>query len=70
MIEQELHSFQMIIYNKWGMEVFRTDRFVGWDGKSKGKDVVAGVYYCVVEYTCKETPDQKRFANSSITVVR
>jgi len=60
----------MIIYNRWGMEVFRTDKFAGWDGKSRGRDVSAGVYFCVVEYTCKENPKEKHTAQSSVTVVR
>ena len=66
----ELYSFQMVIYNRWGMEVFRTNTFLGWNGKTNGRDASAGVYFCVVEYTCKYNSDKKYFANSSVTVVR
>jgi len=46
----EFYSFSMTIYNRWGMEVFRTNKFIGWDGKSRGQDVPAGVYFCVIRH--------------------
>ena len=66
----ELHSFQMIIYNRWGMIVYRTNEFHSWNGKDKEQDAAAGVYFCVVEYSCKDNPTKKRFAQSSITLIR
>jgi len=66
----ELQSFQMIIYNRWGIEVFRTNKFMGWDGKSNGKDVSAGVYFCLIEYYSKQNPTKKCTTQSSITLVR
>ena len=69
-VTQELLSFQMVIYNRWGGLIFSTNTFKGWDGKMNGKDVPDGVYYCVVEYYCKDNPNKKRTAQSSVTVVR
>ncbi|MCL2131773.1 MAG: gliding motility-associated C-terminal domain-containing protein, partial [Lentimicrobiaceae bacterium] len=66
----ELHHFSMVIYNRWGKIVFQTDKFLSWDGKIKGQDASAGVYYCVVEYSCKDNPTKKYTAQSSITLVR
>ena len=66
----ELHSFSMIIYNRWGGVVFQTNQFTHWNGKTKGQDVPAGVYYCVIEYSSKTHPEKKCTAQSSITVLR
>jgi len=66
----ELHTFSMIIYNRWGDVVYRTETYQGWNGKINGRDASAGVYFCVVEYSCKDNPKKKRFANSSITLMR
>ena len=69
-VTEELNSFSMVIYSRWGNVVFRTEEFRAWDGKHNGRDASAGVYFCVVEYTCKYNPTKKRFAQSSITLMR
>ena len=71
-ITGELNSFSMVIYNRWGSVVYKTNTYTAWNGKihNNGEDVAEGVYFCVVEYTCKDTPKEKRLAQSSITVVR
>ena len=69
-ISFELHRFSMVIYDRWGMVVYRTEEFRAWNGKNNGRDASAGVYYCVVEYSCKDNPDKKRFAQSSVTLMR
>jgi hypothetical protein len=66
----ELESFSLIIYNRWGAEVYKTDQLIPWDGKINGKEASAGVYYCVVAYSCKDNPQKKRIAQSSVTLVR
>jgi gliding motility-associated-like protein len=67
----ELHSFSMTIFNRWGNIIYQTDEFISWNGKNKyGRDASAGVYYCVVEYSCKDNPNKKRTAQGSITLVR
>ena len=71
-VSQELNSFSMIIYDRWGYVVYKTNTYTAWNGKihNNGKDVSAGVYFCVVEYTCKDTLDKKQTAQGSVTVVR
>ena len=66
----ELHSFSMVIYDRWGSVAYKTNNFIPWDGKVNGKEASAGVYYCVVEYSNKNAPDKKCIAQSSITLVR
>jgi gliding motility-associated-like protein len=66
----ELHSFSMIIYNRWGRVVYQTNTFSPWDGTVDGKPASDGVYYCVVEYYNKMYPTKKCVANSSVTIFR
>ena len=43
-------SFRAIIFNRFGQKVFEwSDPSQGWDGKYRGKDVKAGVYFVLVE---------------------
>lgn len=38
-------TFQMMVYNRWGEEIFRSNVLeVGWDGKYKSNDVEEGMY--------------------------
>jgi hypothetical protein len=69
-VDFSLHTFSMHIYDRWGNTVFKTDRFASWDGTKNGIPVSDGVYYCVVSYTCMESPDKVRITQSSITVMR
>ena len=67
----ELHSFSMIIYDRWGNVMYQTDEFTPWNGKNKnGRNASAGVYYCVIEYCCKDNPTKKYAIQSSVTLVR
>jgi gliding motility-associated-like protein len=66
----ELHRFQMIIFDRWGMVMYKTEEFIPWNGKTNGRDASAGVYFCVVEYFCKDNPTKKRTAQGSVTLVR
>ena len=67
----ELHSFSMIIYDRWGNVMYQTDEFTPWNGKNKnGRNASAGVYYCVIEYCCKDSPTKKYAIQSSVTLVR
>jgi gliding motility-associated-like protein len=69
-ISSTLHTFSMVIYDKWGNVMYETDVFSPWDGTTGGRKAVEGVYYCVVLYTCSDTPKIKRTAQSSITLMR
>jgi gliding motility-associated-like protein len=65
-----IRTFEMIIYDRWGMEVWRgTDINKGWDGKVKGKDDAAeGQYFWVITANTVTNVDIKR--TGSITLLR
>lgn len=47
---KSLISYECHIFNRWGKELFSsTDPSVGWDGRSGGKYVGAGVYFYVIK---------------------
>jgi len=49
---QDLKSFHMRIYNRWGILVFETtDPEMRWDGTFNGKPLQPSVYQMVIEYT-------------------
>jgi len=66
----ELHSFSMVIYDRWGNRIWKTDTFAAWDGKIDGKDAAAGVYQCIIVYSYKESPTQKCTEQGHITLLR
>ncbi|MCD4725959.1 MAG: gliding motility-associated C-terminal domain-containing protein, partial [Bacteroidales bacterium] len=46
-----IESFRMYIYNRWGQLVFETnDVSIGWDGTFKGGEALAGTYAYKIEY--------------------
>ncbi len=48
----DLRAYQLIIYNRWGQEIWSTsDPAQGWDGRVRGTYVPQGVYgyYCAFE---------------------
>lgn len=46
-----VESFSFVIYNRWGQELFTTDRMDSfWDGTNNGKKAAEGVYYWVITY--------------------
>ncbi|MFO8086648.1 MAG: gliding motility-associated C-terminal domain-containing protein, partial [Bacteroidales bacterium] len=46
-----IYDFEMIIINRWGKEIFRTqDINQGWDGKINGSRASEGTYYYVIRY--------------------
>jgi len=48
-----VEEFSLIIYDRWGEEVFRTNDFdEGWDGTFKGEPLGADVYGYYLEATC------------------
>ena len=50
-VGSEVSSFRMLVYNRWGQQVFSTSaRQQGWDGRYNGKDCASGVYAYSVEY--------------------
>jgi len=63
-------DYNLKIFNRWGALVFETDdpsMDGGWDGQMKGKQVQAGVYIFVVEYTHEFEQGQ---VSGDVTVMR
>jgi gliding motility-associated-like protein len=69
-ISSTLHTFSMLIYDRWGNIMYQTNVFSPWDGTTGGRKAVEGIYYCVVLYSCMDAPNIKRTAQSSITLMR
>lgn len=64
---KSLVSFECHIFNRWGKELFKTnDPAIGWDGKSGGKYVPAGVYYYVIKAKGSDGIDYKRAGDINI----
>jgi gliding motility-associated-like protein len=67
--EAELENYTMLIYNRWGQQIFESHNInKGWDGKYKGKLVELGVYTYRIEATIKATKERKIF-NGKVTMV-
>lgn len=65
----DLESLELVIYDRWGHEVFKTtDQTQGWDGTYKGKPLPAGVYAFRLSITEWSGNIQKKTGN--ITLVR
>ena len=43
----ECDTYELIIFNRWGQELFRSNTDIYWDGKVNGKLVSEGTYYYV-----------------------
>jgi hypothetical protein len=70
-VESALNSFEMLIYDRWGILVFKTDTYKGWNGNlTTGQPANAGVYYAIVNYTCQNNTKKVLTTQSSVTLVR
>jgi len=65
-----LHSFSMHIYDRWGQLMYRTNSYTAWDGTVRGRHAAAGVYYCVITYSCANDPTKMINKQGSVTLVR
>ncbi len=67
-------DFEMVIYSRWGNEVFRTrDMQNGWDGRaSNGVECAEGTYFYVISFTeyVDENQQKKRSVNGTVTLLR
>ena len=62
---EEIESYSMEIYNRWGGLVFRTEELsFGWDGAN----ATEGVYTCMVRY--KPRSGKEKIAKGSVTLIR
>ena len=69
-LSEGVSTFKMIIYNRWGQEIYSTNRIDGrgWDGKFNGVDQPQGVYVYTIEVTFKDNRAEKKQGN--ITLLR
>lgn len=51
LLSKSLTGFKMTIYNRWGQEIFQTDRIDGrgWDGRFNEKEQPTGVYVYIID---------------------
>lgn len=65
-----LTKFKMKIYNRWGQQVFETERLDGrgWDGKFNGAEQPVGVYLYFIEATLQNGAIEKYDGN--VTLLR
>lgn len=69
-LNQELLSFRLQIFNRWGNLVFSTsDINTGWDGKFKGQSAPSDVYTVVVEYELARENDSVSYLKRSDLVL-
>ena len=62
-------SFRMIIFSRWGQQIFETSDMVnGWDGNAYGQAVTAGLYCYVISY--KSIGGQDYTKKGTVMVVR
>ena len=51
-LTREVTEFRLLVFNRWGEEIFGTDRIDGaWDGTFKGKESPIDTYVWRVDYT-------------------
>ncbi len=49
---KKLEQFNLIIYNRWGQEVFSSNNYEqGWDGNYQNNNCAEGVYFYLISYT-------------------
>jgi len=61
--------FEMIIYNRWGSEIFRTNSLIDkWDGTVHGSPSAEGPYYYLLK--AKGTDNKEFQLHGSITLLR
>jgi gliding motility-associated-like protein len=70
LLSKGLTTFSMIIYNRWGNELFTTTSTDGrgWDGKMSGSPQPEGAYVYLIEATFKDGQHEHRTGN--VTLLR
>ncbi|MBP9990576.1 MAG: gliding motility-associated C-terminal domain-containing protein [Bacteroidales bacterium] len=68
---KDVVSFEMFIFNRWGMEVWHTnDINEGWDGRHKGIDCPQAAYVYRVHYSTLAAPREKKTFVGTVSLVR
>lgn len=72
MLDLEVESFEMNIYNRWGNLVFTTNDFTsGWDGRHDGEDPVSEVYLYIIDLRGRFNGcDINRSYTGDVTLIR
>jgi len=66
---ERIERTEMQVYNRWGNQVFESkDLTTGWDGKNKGMDCAAGVYFYRALIRFTDGREEERRGN--VTLVR
>jgi len=67
-IFNNLESFEMLIFNRWGENIFSSNNFsLGWNGEVNNKEVEIGVYTYIINYNCDK---QEKSTIGRITLIR
>jgi gliding motility-associated-like protein len=66
--EENVSSFEMTIFNRWGQSVYSGKSLLGWDGEFQGKTCSEGVYYWIIEYTFLNLSPKN--ASGNLTLIR
>ncbi len=62
-----IKSMSLIIYNRWGEEVFKTtDQSIGWDGTLEGEKLAPDAYAFVLDVICINDIEYRKKGNVSI----
>ncbi|MFH0867361.1 MAG: PKD domain-containing protein [Bacteroidota bacterium] len=66
--EIDPEHYQMMIFNRWGEMVFKTDNLqIGWDGKVNGSSVISdAVFSYVIIYTDRNGLSQKKIGSLTL----
>ncbi len=66
---EELTEVELMIYNRWGEEIFRTtDKFAEWDGTFNGEQLAPDVYGYWLRFSCPG--EQETIRKGNITLMR
>ena len=64
-------KFNIVIFDRWGMEVFESNTVEpGWDGSVRGAQCSDGVYMYIATWEMEDSPGQTYHAHGSVTVLR
>jgi gliding motility-associated-like protein len=66
--QENVTSFEMTVFNRWGQSVYSGKSLLGWDGEFEGKTCSEGVYYWIIEYRFLNLSPKK--ASGNLTLVR
>ena len=66
-----LQKFTLVVYNRWGQQVFTTDnQEIGWDGNYKGSPCPAGTYSYLVTFEMSYPPGVTNKVQGTVTLIR